>query len=49
VTEALDATGGNVRMVQRFSRHKDLRGLTLYDDNRRGRGEAVARLVAGRV
>lgn len=49
VTEALDATGGNVRAVQRFSRHRDLRVLTLYDDNRLDLGGEVARLVAGRV
>jgi len=49
VTEALDATGGNVRAVQRFSRHKDLRVLTLYDDNRQDLGGEVARLVAARV
>lgn len=49
VTEALDATGGNVRAVQRFSRHRDLRVLTLYDDNRQDLGGEVARLVAGRV
>jgi integrase/recombinase XerC len=49
VTEALDATGGNVRMVQKFSRHRDLRVLTLYDDNRQDMGGEVARLVASRV
>lgn len=49
ITEALDATGGNVRAVQRFSRHKDLRVLTVYDDNREDLGGEVARMVAGRV
>lgn len=49
VTDALDATGGDVRMVQRFSRHRDLRTLTIYDDNRMDLGGEVARLVAGRV
>lgn len=49
VTDALDATGGDVRMVQRFSRHRDLRTLTIYDDNRLDLGGEVARLVAGRV
>lgn len=49
ITEALDATGGNVRAVQRFSRHRDLRVLTRYDDNRQDLGGEVARLVAGRV
>lgn len=49
VTEALDLTGGDVRKVQRFSRHRDLRVLTRYDDNRQDLGGEVARLVAGRV
>nr|CAA9259665.1 Site-specific tyrosine recombinase slr0733 [uncultured Armatimonadetes bacterium] len=34
ITAALDATGGDVRRVQRLSRHADLRVLTRYDDNR---------------
>jgi integrase/recombinase XerC len=49
VTEALEATDGDVRKVQRFSRHKDLRILTLYDDNRQDFGGEVARLVAASV
>ncbi len=44
---ALDLTGGNVRAVQRFSRHRDLRVLNLYDDNRQDLGGEVAALVAG--
>jgi integrase/recombinase XerC len=46
ITEALDATGGNVRKVQRFSRHRDIRTLEVYDDNRRDMGGEVANLVA---
>lgn len=46
ITEALDATGGNVRAVQRFSRHRDLRTLCRYDDNRQDLGGQVANLVA---
>lgn len=34
ITAALDATKGDVRRVQRLSRHADLRTLTIYDDNR---------------
>lgn len=49
ITEALDATGGNVRAVQRFSRHKKLETLLRYDDNRLDLGGDVSRLVAGRV
>jgi integrase/recombinase XerC len=46
ITAALDATGGNVRAVQRFSRHRDLRVLNTYDDNRADLAGDVARLVA---
>jgi len=34
ITEALDVTRGNIRAVQKFSRHKDVRVLERYDDNR---------------
>lgn len=47
ITEALEATGGNVRAVQRFSRHRDLRTLNTYDDNRTDLAGEVAALVAG--
>jgi integrase/recombinase XerC len=46
ITDALDLTG-DVRKVQRFSRHRDLQTLTLYDDNRLDLGGEVAKLVAG--
>ena len=46
ITEALDATNGNVRAVQRFSRHRDVRILTVYDDNRLYLAGDVAKLVA---
>ncbi len=46
ITEALDLTGGDVRKVQRFSRHRDLRVLNRYDDNREDLAGEVARLVA---
>lgn len=49
ITTALDATGGNVRDAQRFSRHKDTRTLMLYDDNRTDAAGSVAALVSGRV
>jgi integrase/recombinase XerC len=35
ITAALDATNGDVRKVQKLSRHADLNTLMLYDDNRR--------------
>ena len=34
VTAALDVTGGDVRSVQKLSRHADLNTLMIYDDNR---------------
>jgi integrase/recombinase XerC len=49
ITEALDATGGNIRAVQRFSRHKDVRVIERYDDNRTDLAGDVARKVAASV
>jgi integrase/recombinase XerC len=46
ITTALDRTGGDVRSVQRFSRHKKLDVLMIYDDRRRDQAGEVARLVA---
>jgi integrase/recombinase XerC len=46
VTRALDLTHGDIRSVQRFSRHRDPRTLLRYDDNRRDLGGEIARLVA---
>jgi integrase/recombinase XerC len=46
ITEALDRTGGAVRAVQRFSRHRDLRTLIVYDDRRVDLAGDVARQVA---
>jgi integrase/recombinase XerC len=34
ITAALDATDGNIRKVQKLSRHADPRTLMIYDDNR---------------
>ena len=48
ITDALDATHGDVRAVQRFSRHKDLRVLTHYDDARQDFAAEVSKLVASR-
>jgi len=40
ITELLDASNGNVRTVQKFSRHKSVNTLLIYDDNRtNGQGE----------
>ena len=49
ITDALDATNGNVRMVQRFSRHATLQTVQMYDDSRSDMGGEVAALIANRV
>lgn len=49
ITHALDQTKGDVRAVQRYSRHRDLRVLTVYDDNRTDLAGEVGALVAGAV
>jgi integrase/recombinase XerC len=46
ITQALDCTGGDVRAVQKFSRHASLDTLTVYDDARRDLAGDVARQVA---
>jgi integrase/recombinase XerC len=46
ITAALDLTGGDVRKVQRFSRHKNLQTVLRYDDNRQDLGGDVARRLA---
>lgn len=46
ITDALDATAGDVRAVQRFSRHKSLQVLARYDDNRQDLGGEVAQKLA---
>ena len=49
ITAALDLTDGNVRMVQRFSRHRDIKVLMVYDDNLADMGGKCAKLVAAGV
>ena len=46
ITEALEVTQGNIRAVARFSRHKQMAVIAVYDDCRRDLGGEVARLVA---
>jgi integrase/recombinase XerC len=47
ITAALDATDGNVRKVQKLSRHSQLDTLMIYDDNRhRDQGE-ITNLLDG--
>jgi integrase/recombinase XerC len=48
ITEALERTGGDVRGVQKLSRHAKIDTLLLYDDARRDRqGEITDLLSAG--
>lgn len=49
ITRGLDPTGGDVRSVQKFSRHASLQTLIRYDDNRSDMAGAVAALVAGSI
>lgn len=46
ITAALDATNGDVRKVQKFSRHSDLNTLMIYDDNRRDMQGEITDLLA---
>ena len=46
ITEALAATHGDLRAVQRYARLKSATAITVYDDERADLGGAVARTVA---
>jgi integrase/recombinase XerC len=47
ITIALDASGGDVRRVQRLSRHARLETLQIYDDNRTDLQGEVTDLLSG--
>lgn len=47
ITRALDLTGGDVRKVQKLSRHKNERMVLHYDDRRRELERELVELVAG--
>lgn len=47
ITRALDATHGDLRAVAKFSRHRDIRILTVYDDARRDVAGEISKMVAG--
>lgn len=49
ITAALDATGGDVRKVQKLSRHANLNTLMIYDDNRLNVQGEVSDLLADLV
>ncbi len=45
ITEALNLTNGDVRKVQKLSRHSNLNTLMIYDDNRQNlQGEVTEML-----
>lgn len=46
ITEALERTGGDVRKVQQFSRHADVKTLLIYDDARRDHGGEISKTLA---
>jgi len=45
ITAALEATSGDVRRVQKLSRHSSLNTLLIYDDNRRNHQKEVTDLL----
>jgi integrase/recombinase XerC len=49
ITAALDATEGNVRKVQKLSRHTRIETLMVYDDNRRQDQLEISNLLADMV
>lgn len=46
ITAALDKTNGDVRQVQKFSRHRNIQTVTIYDDQRRDVAGDIAELVS---
>lgn len=46
ITRALDKSGGDIRRVQKLSRHKDLNTLCIYDDNRQDLQGQITDLLA---
>ena len=49
ITGALEASGGDVRAVQRFSRHASVETLLVYDDARQDLGGKMAAKLAGEM
>jgi integrase/recombinase XerC len=47
IAAALDATNGDVRSVQKLSRHSSLNTLLIYDDNRQNAQQKVTNLLDG--
>ena len=49
ITAALDATDGNLRKVQKLSRHKNIETVTVYDDNRKKDQREITDLLGGMI
>jgi integrase/recombinase XerC len=49
ITAALDATNGNVREVQKLSRHRVMQTLMVYDDNRENAQGKITNLLSDLV
>ena len=47
ITTALDVTDGNVRKVQKLSRHRDINTLMIYDDNRAKHQAELSEMLSG--
>jgi integrase/recombinase XerC len=47
ITAALDATDGDVRKVQKLSRHRNLNTLMIYDDNRSRDQQDIIKMLDG--
>lgn len=47
ITRALDVSNGDVRKVQKYSRHASVQTVVRYDDSRLDAGGELTRLVAG--
>ena len=45
ITAALDATDGNIRKVQKLSRHKNINTVMTYDDNRSNHQEEISQIL----
>lgn len=45
ITAALDASNGNIRKVQKLSRHKNINTVMTYDDNRSNHQEEMSQLL----
>ena len=45
ITAALDATDGNIRKVQKLSRHKNINTVMTYDDNRSNHQDEMSNLL----